>query len=208
MSRLSVSAYVEFHQHTNRTFDPYMPIVIIGALVGGAALAVMYGVHSIPGQLAAEGAVCYALVIIIGVPTCVLMNHQIASWSIQNPPREWAQMRARWSVSRHSNVILRSRAHDLSSCRDVKYRPSSVVFRFWGSIKPGATRTNRVAVSISDTWKQTGSNPPTESFGLVPSSDRFGGNSRRIGVRRRRPGRAGSRRSTAGKISASNSLTT
>ena len=96
MSRLSVSAYVEFHQHTNHTFDPYMPIVIIGALAGGVALAVMYGVHSIPGQLAAAGAVCYALVIIISVPTCVRINHQIASWSIQNPPREWAQMRGRW----------------------------------------------------------------------------------------------------------------
>jgi Domain of unknown function (DUF1772) len=96
MSRLSVSAYVEFHQHTNRTFDPYMPIVVIGALAGGVALAVMYGVHSIPGQLAAAGAACYALVIIIGVPTCVRINHQIASWSIQNPPHEWAQTRARW----------------------------------------------------------------------------------------------------------------
>jgi hypothetical protein len=89
MSRLSVSAYVEIHEHTNRTFDPYMPIVVIGALAGGVALAVMYGVHSIPGQLAAAGAVSYALIIIIGVPTCVRINHQIASWSIQNPPREW-----------------------------------------------------------------------------------------------------------------------
>ena len=96
MSRLSVSAYVEFHQHTNRTFDPYMPIVVIGALAGGVALVVMYGVHSISGQLAGTGAVYYGLVIIIGVPTCVRINHQIASWSIQNPPREWAQMRARW----------------------------------------------------------------------------------------------------------------
>ena len=96
MSRLSVSAYVEFHQHTNRTFDPYMPIVVIGALAGGVALAVIYGVHSIPGQLSAAGAVCYTLVIVIGVPTSVRINHQIASWSIQNPPREWAQMRARW----------------------------------------------------------------------------------------------------------------
>ena len=96
MSRLSVSAYIEFHQHTNRTFDPYMPIVVIGALAGGAILAVTYGVHSIPGQLAAAGAVCYALVIIIGVPTCVRINKQIAYWSIQSPPHEWAQMRARW----------------------------------------------------------------------------------------------------------------
>jgi hypothetical protein len=96
MSWLSVSAYVEFHQHTNRTFDPYMPIVVIGALAGGVALAVMYGVHSISGELAAAGAACYALVIIIGVPTCVRINHQIAKWSIQNPPREWAQTRARW----------------------------------------------------------------------------------------------------------------
>ena len=96
MSRLSVSAYVEFHQYTNRTFDPYMPIVIIGALAGGIALAVMYGVHSIPGQLAAAGAFCYALVILITVPTNLRINKQIANWSIQNPPREWAQMRARW----------------------------------------------------------------------------------------------------------------
>jgi hypothetical protein len=96
MSRLSVSAYVEFHQHTNRTFDPYMPIVVIGALAGGAALAVMYGVRSTPGLLAAAGAVCYALVIVIGVPTCVRINHQIASWSIESPPRDWARMRARW----------------------------------------------------------------------------------------------------------------
>jgi uncharacterized membrane protein len=96
MSRLSASTYVELHQATNHTFDPYMPIVIIGALAGGVALAMMYGVHSIPGQLAAAGAVCYALVLIIGVPTCVRINYQIASWSIQNPPREWAQIRARW----------------------------------------------------------------------------------------------------------------
>jgi hypothetical protein len=96
MSQLSGSAYVEFHQHTNRTFDPYMPIVVIGALAGGIALAAMYGLHSISGQLAALGAVGYTLVIIIGVPTCVRTNHQIASWSIQNPPREWAQKRARW----------------------------------------------------------------------------------------------------------------
>jgi uncharacterized membrane protein len=96
MSQLSVSAYIEFHQHTNRTFDPYMPIVLIGALAGGVALAVMYGIRSIAGQLAAAGAVCYALVIVIGVPTCVRINHQIASWSIENPPREWAQTRTRW----------------------------------------------------------------------------------------------------------------
>src|SRR5215472_5222569 len=96
MSRLSASTYVEFHQHTNRTFDPYMPVVVIGALAGGVALAVMCGVHSIPGQLAAAGAACYALVIIIGVPTCVRINYQIASWSVQYPPREWEQSRARW----------------------------------------------------------------------------------------------------------------
>ncbi len=31
MSRLSVSTYVEFHQATNHTFNPYMPIVVVGA---------------------------------------------------------------------------------------------------------------------------------------------------------------------------------
>jgi hypothetical protein len=85
MSRLSPSAYIEFHQHTNRTFDPYMPMVVFGALAGGVALALMYGVQSVPGQLAAAGAVCYALVIIVGAPTCVRINKQIAIFANASP---------------------------------------------------------------------------------------------------------------------------
>src|SRR5580693_6761666 len=101
MARPSVSTYVEFHQHTNRTFDPYMPIVVIGALAGGVVLAVMNGVHSIPGQLAAAGAVCYALVLIITLPTNLRINHQIESWSIQKPPQGWAKTRERSSWLSH-----------------------------------------------------------------------------------------------------------
>jgi len=96
MSRLSISTYIELHQTTNRTFDPYMPIVVVGALLGGVILAVLYGIRSVPGQLATAGAVCYAAVMAIGVPTCVRINKQIALWSIQNPPDQWRQARARW----------------------------------------------------------------------------------------------------------------
>ena len=42
MSRLSVSTYVEFHQATNHTFDPYMPIVVVGALLGGIVVAISF----------------------------------------------------------------------------------------------------------------------------------------------------------------------
>jgi len=38
MSRLSASTYVEFHQATNHTFAPYMPIVVVGAILGGIVL--------------------------------------------------------------------------------------------------------------------------------------------------------------------------
>ena len=50
MARISsAAAYTEFHQATNRTFDPYMPIVVSSAIVGGVALAaVSPGVHSAP----------------------------------------------------------------------------------------------------------------------------------------------------------------
>ena len=34
MSRLSASTYVEFHQATNQTFEPYMPIVVVGTILG------------------------------------------------------------------------------------------------------------------------------------------------------------------------------
>src|SRR5215469_3547973 len=54
MARVSsASAYTEFHQATNRTFDPYMPIVVFGALIGGIALAVVSsGVNSASGAVA------------------------------------------------------------------------------------------------------------------------------------------------------------
>ena len=62
MARVSsASAYTEFHQATNRTFDPYMPTVVFGALFSGIALAVVCpGVNSASGQLAILGVVCYA----------------------------------------------------------------------------------------------------------------------------------------------------
>jgi uncharacterized membrane protein len=93
----SAAAYTEFHQATNRTFDPYMPIVIFGAILGGVALAVVSpGVHSTSGQLAITGAVGYAAVIAISLSTNVPTNLAIASWSNQSPPENWKAIRAGW----------------------------------------------------------------------------------------------------------------
>ena len=97
MSRLSASAYVEFHQATNHTFDPYMPIVVVGALLGGIVLAVLSpGIHSLSRELAIAGSVCYAAVIAITVPTNVRINKQVARWSVQSPPDDWTLIRASW----------------------------------------------------------------------------------------------------------------
>ena len=97
MSLLSVSAYVEFHQATNHTFDPYMPIVVVGALLSGVLFALLSpGIHSLSGELVIAGSICYAAVIAIGVPTCVRINKQVARWSVQSPPDDWTRIRARW----------------------------------------------------------------------------------------------------------------
>ena len=96
MAQLSPSTYVELHQSTNRTFDPYMPIVVVGAILGGVVLTVASGIHTASGQLSAFGAVCYAAVIAITVPTCLRINKEVARWSIANPPGDWAAVRARW----------------------------------------------------------------------------------------------------------------
>jgi uncharacterized membrane protein len=97
ISRLSFSTYVEFHQATNRTFDPYMPIVVVGALLGGIVLTVLsQGIHSLSGELAIAGFVCYVAVIAIGLSTNVRINKQIARWSVQVPPGNWALIRASW----------------------------------------------------------------------------------------------------------------
>jgi len=96
MAELSPSTYVEFHQSTNRTYDPYMPIVVIGAIIGGVLLVVASGINTPSGQLSGFGAVCYAAVIAITVPTNLRINKQVARWSIENPPGDWAEVRARW----------------------------------------------------------------------------------------------------------------
>jgi uncharacterized membrane protein len=97
MSRLSASTYVEFHQATNQTFDPYMPIVVVGAILGGLVLAIVcQGTHSLSDELAIAGAVCYVAVLAVALSTNVRINKQIARWSVQNPPDDWALIRSRW----------------------------------------------------------------------------------------------------------------
>jgi uncharacterized membrane protein len=97
MSRLSVSTYVEFHQATNHTFDPYMPIVVVGALLGGIVLAILsQGIRSFSGELAIAGSACYVAVLAIALATNVRINKQIERWSVQSPPDDWARTRASW----------------------------------------------------------------------------------------------------------------
>jgi len=97
MSRLSASTYAEFHQATNHTFDPYMPIVVMGASLGGILLAIFArGIHSRSGELAIAGAVCYAAIIAITLPTNARINKQIARWSVQSLPNDWTVIRASW----------------------------------------------------------------------------------------------------------------
>jgi hypothetical protein len=73
-----------------------MPIVVFGALFGGIALAVVSGVNSAAGQLAILGAVCYAVVIAITLPTNLRTNKLIGGWSIQSPPDNWRAIRTGW----------------------------------------------------------------------------------------------------------------
>src|SRR5215813_8865648 len=95
MSRLSAATYVEFHQATNHTFDPYMPIVVVGAILGGFVLAIFSsGIHSVSGELAIAGSLCYVAVLAITLPTNLRINKQIARWSVQSPPDDWTSIRA------------------------------------------------------------------------------------------------------------------
>ena len=97
MAHLSSSAYVEFHQATNDTFDPYMPVVMVGAALGGIVLAALPpGLTSVSGRLALFGAFCYAAIVAISLATGVRMNRQIAGWTIGRPPENWMTVRARW----------------------------------------------------------------------------------------------------------------
>ena len=97
MARLSGSTYVEFHQATNHTFDPYMPIVVVGALLGGIVLAILSpGIHSLSGELAIAGSLCYIAVLAIALSTNVQTNKQIARWSVQSPPHDWSHVRDSW----------------------------------------------------------------------------------------------------------------
>jgi len=91
MSRLSASTYVEFHQATNHTFDPYMPIGVVGALLGGIVLAILS--PGLSNELVIAGSACYAAVLAISLLTNVRINKQIAGWSVQSPPDDWKLIR-------------------------------------------------------------------------------------------------------------------
>jgi uncharacterized membrane protein len=93
----SPQAYTELHQATNQTFDPYMPIVVGGSILGGIILAVRStGIGTLSGNLAIFGAICYAAVIAITLPTNLRINKIIARWSPDAPPPDWKTLRARW----------------------------------------------------------------------------------------------------------------
>jgi uncharacterized membrane protein len=97
MTRLSPSTYIEFHQASNRTFDPYMPIVVLGAIVGGLALAFLSpGFSSPSGWLALFGLCCYVAGLLVSVTRCVPINKQVEHWAINNPPENWKVTRERW----------------------------------------------------------------------------------------------------------------
>ena len=97
MKRISSSsAYTEFHQASNETFEPYMPIVVLGSVLGGVVLATLSGIYSLSGGLAIAGALCYAAVIAITLPTNLRINKFIAGWSVQAPPEDWSAIRTRW----------------------------------------------------------------------------------------------------------------
>jgi len=97
MARLSSPAYVEFHQATNDTFVPYMPIVVVGAALGGIVLAALPpGSTTVSSHLALLGAFCYAAIVPITLATDARMNKQIAGWTIARPPENWTKVRARW----------------------------------------------------------------------------------------------------------------
>jgi hypothetical protein len=98
MLRLSsASAYIEFHQASSTSFDPYMPVLVNAAAVGGIVLAVMApDALSIQCALAVLGALGYLGIVVFSLRTNVRMNRQIARWNAQDPPGDWQAVRARW----------------------------------------------------------------------------------------------------------------
>jgi len=96
MAQLSPSTYVELHQSTNRPSNRTCRSLSWGQLSAGLCWPAHLVIHTASGQLSAFGAVCYAAVIAITLPTDLPINKQVARWSIENPPGDWAAVRARW----------------------------------------------------------------------------------------------------------------
>jgi hypothetical protein len=68
-----------------------MPIVVVGALLGGIVLAIFSArIHWLSGELATAGSVLDAAVLATSLLTHVRINKQVARWSVQSPPDDWA----------------------------------------------------------------------------------------------------------------------
>jgi uncharacterized membrane protein len=102
MSRLSASAFVEFHQANDHALDPVIPIVIMGAVLGGIVLVISSrGTHALSGDLAIAGSVCYAAVM-VNVPINTLIGH----WPVQSSPDDWTLVRAMWTRSHILRTLI------------------------------------------------------------------------------------------------------
>ncbi len=107
LETLSADAYTTVMRPINESVrNPAFGVAFFGAIavpVVGAAIVLLRGYWTSQyGQLFLAGVTVYLIgTIAVTVMVHFPMNDDIATWSVESPPDDWAAVRARWALWNH-----------------------------------------------------------------------------------------------------------
>jgi uncharacterized membrane protein len=93
---LSATAYVEQQQNAIRSLNTLLPLMGAGCIVLAIWLAVVAKNQRRTRSLLVTAVVCLVVAALVTRFCNQPINAVVITWSAQNPPPEWAQLRAEW----------------------------------------------------------------------------------------------------------------
>lgn len=97
--------YVEVHAFLATRYDPFMPICLIGTVLGDALLAAAGG-SGLPRVLLAAAAVLAACAVVVSVTRNVPINRWVRSADPGRLPGDWQRRRRVWGVWNRTRGVL------------------------------------------------------------------------------------------------------
>jgi hypothetical protein len=104
---LSGKEFTKLHQLTTHTYDPLMPILLVLSMLSAIfVLFLSYNFEMVNTWLLISGLICELIVGLISFAVPVPINKDIDKWSVDSPPANFSEVRARWDFYHNIRTIF------------------------------------------------------------------------------------------------------